>query len=276
MRTVSHWCGAALATLLVTPLTPLAQVPDTLLVSVDGHRMHLTVSGRGSPTIVLEAGSGSTSRMWRTLQPELAAISRVVSYDRAGLGKSEPSTRQRTARAIAEELRDALRGAQLPSPYLLVAHSAGGVYARVFASMYPTEVAGLVLVDPAPEDFHARAQREFPRVYAHFDSVDAADIASRPPSELAEENEWDTNLAQARASDAVFRGPAIVLSSPRADLAELGPLWTDEHRRWVQRAPGREYVRVDSVGHAIHRDRPAVVLDAVRRVIALSAGQRRQ
>lgn len=264
-------CGCAVTVaLLGAPLSLRGQAPETVWASVEGRRMQLIVSGRGSPTIVLEAGSGSTSRTWRTLQPALADIARVVSYDRAGLGASEPSARPRSARAIAEELHSALRSAQLPPPYLLVAHSAGGAYARVFAAMYPAEVAGLVLVDPVAEDFYARAEREFPSVYAHFDAIDAAEIASRPPSEQAEEDVWDNTLAEVRAADSLFTGPAIVLSSPRTDLAELGAVWTDEHRLWALRSPRRAYVRVDGVGHNIHRERPALVLDAVRRIIALS------
>jgi pimeloyl-ACP methyl ester carboxylesterase len=90
----------------------------------------------------------------------------------------------------------------------------------------------------------------------------------------AEEDAWDNTLAEARAADSLFSGPAIVLSSPRLDLAELGAVWTDEHRRWALRSPRREYVRVDGAGHNIHRDRPAVVLDAVRRIIALSTTMR--
>lgn len=254
-----------------TPDLGRAQELDTVSVAVAGHRMQLLVAGRGTPTIVLEAGSGGTSRTWRMLQPALASIARVVSYDRAGLGNSAPSERPRTARVIAEELHAALRAAQLPPPYLLVGHSAGGLYARVFAATYPTEVVGLVLVDPAPEDFYARAQREFPRVFARLDSIDMADLASRPPGERAEETAWETALADARATDARFTGPAIVLSSARMDLAELGPLWTDEHRRWALRSPHRTYVRVDSVGHQIHRERPRTVVEAVRRILAVPA-----
>ncbi|WP_291990500.1 alpha/beta hydrolase [Luteitalea sp.] len=274
MRAIALWGVAVLVTVLSAPCQAHAQGPDTLAVPVAGHRMRLIVSGQRTPTLVLEAGSGGTSRTWRTLQPSLAALGRVVAYDRAGLGGSEPSPRPRTARVIAEELRSALRAARLPPPYLLIAHSAGGVYARVFAATFPAEVMGLVLVDPAAEDFYARAKREYPQVYAHFDSLDAADVASRPPGERAEEDAWDTNLALVRTLDARMRAPAIVLSSPRADMAELGPLWTDEHRRWAARAPGREYVRVDRVGHSIHRERPEVVLEAVQRVLAGAARRR--
>jgi hypothetical protein len=67
----------------------------------------------------------------------------------------------------------------------------------------------------------------------------------------------------------MFTGPAIVLSSTRVDLAELGSLWTDEHRRWALRSPRRTYIRVDSVGHQIHRERPRVVIEAVQHLIAM-------
>lgn len=266
--------SACLAVSFCQPGRCPAQSLDTLHVSVQGHRMHLLVGGHGTPTIVLEAGSASTSRTWRALQPLLATLSRVVSYDRAGLGSSALSSRPRSARAIAEELHAALRMAHLAPPYLVVGHSAGGLYARVFAATYPTEVTGLVLVDPAPEDFYARAQRDFPRVFQRLDSIDAAGFAQASPGERAEEDAWDTTLAEARVSDSLFTGPAIVLSSSRADLAELGPLWTDEHRRWALRSPRRSYVRVDSVGHHIHRERPTIVVEAVERLLARLAPTR--
>jgi pimeloyl-ACP methyl ester carboxylesterase len=187
------------------------------------------------------------------------------------MGRSEPSTRPRTARVIAEELRAALTRAELSPPFLLVGHSAGGVYTRMFASTYPSEVLGLVLVDPAAEAFEARAKREFPSVHARFNSIFQVELATAPPGEVAEENEWFPNLALVQASDAKMKAPTILLSSPRSDMAELAPLWSDEHRRWTTLAPGREYVRVEGVGHAIHRERPDVVIDAVRRMITMSA-----
>ncbi|MBK9409271.1 MAG: alpha/beta hydrolase [Gemmatimonadetes bacterium] len=88
----------------------------------------------------------------------------------------------------------ALRAARLPPPYLLVGHSAGGLYVRVFAATYPAEVVGLVLVDPVPEDFNSRAQRESPRVYQRLDSISADDIASGSPGEQAEAAEWEKAL----------------------------------------------------------------------------------
>lgn len=269
MRVRIFFVSSILMYLLGAPNATSAQAPDTLFVNVDGHQMRLLVSGQGAPTIVLQAGSGGTARTWRTLQPSLAGLGRIVSYDRLGMGRSEPSSRPRTARVIAEELRSALRSAKLPPPFLLVGHSAGGMYARVFATMYPTEVVGLVLIDPASDEFEAKAKRDYPLVHARFDSLFKIELATFPPGEIAEENEWFSNLAIAQASDRQMTAPAIVLSAAsRADMAEFGSLWTDEHRRWAASAPRREYVRVDSVGHGIHQERPAVVIDAIRRMLA--------
>jgi pimeloyl-ACP methyl ester carboxylesterase len=133
--------------------------------------------------------------------------------------------------------------------------------------MYPDDVSGLVLVDPTTEDFYARARREQPTA---FDSVDAEDqkrSAAGPAGERAEEASWDSSMAQARQSAVGWRLPTILLSSPRADLGVLGPVWTDEQRRLAERMPNTRFVLVAGVGHAIHRDRPAAVFDAVREVL---------
>jgi pimeloyl-ACP methyl ester carboxylesterase len=125
-----------------------------LLVSVDGHPMHLQVRApdSGGPTVVLEAGMGSFSPNWYWVQEELAPTIRSVAYDRAGLGWSRRSRRQRDAQTIAIELRDALRTAGIAPPYVLAGHSFGGLPVRAFADLYPELTAGLVLVDASHPD----------------------------------------------------------------------------------------------------------------------------
>jgi pimeloyl-ACP methyl ester carboxylesterase len=125
-----------------------------LLVPVDGRQVHLQVRGAdsGGPTAVLEAGMGSFSPNWYWVQEELAPTVRSVSYDRAGLGWSQPSRRPRDAQTIAMELRDALREAAIEPPYVLAGHSFGGMPVRTFADLYPELTAGLVLVDASHPD----------------------------------------------------------------------------------------------------------------------------
>jgi pimeloyl-ACP methyl ester carboxylesterase len=128
--------------------------PPGLLVNVDGHQMHLQVRGPDidGPTVVLDAGMGSFSPNWHWVQVELAPTVKSVAYDRAGLGWSRPSRRQRDAQTIAMELRDALREAGIEPPYVLAGHSFGGLPVRAFADLYPELTAGLVLVDASHPD----------------------------------------------------------------------------------------------------------------------------
>lgn len=126
------------------------------LVDVDGIEMHLYCTGSGSPTVVLDAGLGEFSHTWQGLQPDIAAFTRVCSYDRAGYGWSEASPHSRTSQQIADELHILLQAAEEDGPYLLVGHSLGGFHVRVFAKTYPSETAGIVLLDASHENMGER------------------------------------------------------------------------------------------------------------------------
>lgn len=121
-------------------------------VAVDGHRLHLLCSGAGGTTVVLEAGLGEATLSWATVQRRLATTTRVCSYDRAGLAWSEPAADAPTAMRSAEELRTLLAAAGELGPYVLVGHSIGATIVRLFADAYPTDVAGIVLIDPTNEN----------------------------------------------------------------------------------------------------------------------------
>lgn len=115
-----------------------------------GHRTHIVCMGEGAPTVILEAGIGSTLSQWAWVQPGIAKFAHVCSYDRAGLGGSQPAPGRRDGLKIAEDLSALLAVAGKKPPYIVVGHSLGGLFARVFASLYPDQVAGLLLIDPTP------------------------------------------------------------------------------------------------------------------------------
>jgi pimeloyl-ACP methyl ester carboxylesterase len=125
--------------------------PPGKLVDIGGRRLHIHCTGTGSPTVILDAGLGDPSLYWFLVQPEIAKFTRVCSYDRAGLGWSDPSPGPRTAHQIAADL-DALLTRTVPPPYILVGHSGGGYFSRVYTSEHPDKVVGLVLVDSADFD----------------------------------------------------------------------------------------------------------------------------
>lgn len=135
----------------------LRHPPPGRLVDVDGCRLHLQSAGSGTPTVVLEAGLGGMSSVWAWIQPETAKFTHVVSYDRAGLGWSETDTTATTAMRAAVRLRSLLRSVNAAPPYVLVGHSMGGLFIRVFADLFPKEVAGVVLVDASHPDQQRRS-----------------------------------------------------------------------------------------------------------------------
>lgn len=121
--------------------------PPGQMVDVGGHRLHIHCNGSGSPTVVIEAGLGDWSTAWGAVQAEVAKTTRVCTYDRAGMGWSEPGPLPRDAGQFAKELKALLHIGSVPGPYVLAGHSAGGLPVRVFAHDYPAEVAGVVLID---------------------------------------------------------------------------------------------------------------------------------
>lgn len=121
--------------------------PPGVIVSAGASRLHLRISGRGTPAVILEAGIAASSLSWALVHPALAEFTTVVSYDRAGLGWSGPATTPRTPGVIASELRMALDQARVAPPFIVVGHSFGGLIAQRFATLYKADVAGIVLLD---------------------------------------------------------------------------------------------------------------------------------
>lgn len=145
--------------------------PPGKLVDVGGFRLHVDKIGSGSPVILLEAGSRESSLIWRDIPEKLAEFATVVRYDRAGYAWSDPARTERSGDNIVQELHSALEQEGIRGPYILVGHSAGGMYSRLFAEKYKDEVEGLVLLDARPENY----SRETDPIFENegFDSATA-------------------------------------------------------------------------------------------------------
>lgn len=133
--------------------------------SVQGRQMRLYCSGVGSPTVVIETGVGSTSLGWYPVQERLSPLTRVCTYDRSGLGWSEPREGPQDSETIARRLHILLNEAEVPRPLLLVGHSGGGLYIREYTREFPDEVSGLVFVDSSSP----RQLDEIPGFRASYD-----------------------------------------------------------------------------------------------------------
>jgi len=117
------------------------------LYDVGGHRLHLYCVGSGSPTVVLENGLGGLSVVWSRITEQVSATTRVCAYDRAGQGWSDDVDRPQDGHEVARDLHTLLQRAGESGPYVIVGHSAGGVYSMIYAADYPNDVAGMVLLD---------------------------------------------------------------------------------------------------------------------------------
>jgi pimeloyl-ACP methyl ester carboxylesterase len=272
------------------------------LVDVGGRKMHIDCTGEGSPTVILDSGLGESSLSWRKVQPEIAKLTRVCSYDRAGLGYSDPSSAPRTSRVIAHELHALLQAASVSAPYVIVGHSMGGYDVRVYTSMYSKEIVGMVLVDASHPDQDNRFPAELKRLQGSWrreaqfisytmpfgiprllglcddDAISrAADCNWRSSREqLAEMQAFSASAAEAAATGSLGDLPLAVLShDPDKPSAELpADLANSVNEAWEKMQEelahlstrGRRTIAKNS-GHYIQLDRPDLVIDAIHSVV---------
>ncbi|HYF80537.1 MAG TPA: alpha/beta hydrolase [Symbiobacteriaceae bacterium] len=125
-------------------------------IELANRKLHYESAGTGAPVIILEAGAGCPSDTWNPIWPELIKLTRVVRYDRAGIGKSDPAPQPRTVADMAADLDALLQSASIQGPYILVGHSLGGLLVRYFAHRHPEEVVGMMLIDSSHHDHSLR------------------------------------------------------------------------------------------------------------------------
>ena len=278
--------------------------PPGRLVDIGGYRLHILESGRehreSGPPIILDAGLGDCSLTWSLVQPELARFGCVYSYDRAGLGWSDSSPTSRTSTQIIRELRALISTAGIEKPYILVGHSFGGLNALLLASLYPEEVAGMVLVDSAHEEQPfvrfpltlslgpLTAPLGLPRLLARFvlsaNPVFASNskyprsyraIVARTRHALTFRQEYRNlmkSLMEARASARHFgEMPLTVVTAFRAEPrsrkeAEMISLSNALQLKLVGKATRGKQVVAEKSGHYVQHDQPELVVSAIRDV----------
>jgi pimeloyl-ACP methyl ester carboxylesterase len=275
---------------------------DGRLFDVGGFKMHMDCTGEGSPAVILESGLGDSYVSWRKVQPQIAKFTRVCSYDRAGIGYSDSSSQPRTSGVIAGELHALLQAARIAPPYVLVGHSMGGYNVRLYASLYPSEVTGMVLVDASHPDQDNRfppelknmegswlREAEFleytsplgiPRLMGLCDQdpvLRAAECNFHSAREgVAELKGFAESAVQTAATGSLGDMPLAVLShdpeKPSADLpADLAKptneAWEKMQEELAHLSTRGTQVIAKNSSHYIQLDRPDVVIDAVRGVV---------
>ncbi len=272
------------------------------LVDVGGRRMHIDCTGQGSPAVILESGLGDSFVSWRKVQPQIATFTRVCSYDRAGLGYSDSSSLPRTSDVMANELHALLQAAGVSPPYLLVGHSMGGFDVRLYASLYRSEVAGMVLVDASHPDQENRfppelknlegswgREAEFleytmplgiPRLLGLCDE-DVVERAAQCNFHHAHESVAEMKALPQSAALTAATGPfgdmplAVLSHDPDkpvnelpADLAKpTSEAWEKMQEELAHLSTRGAQTIAKGTSHYIQLDRPDLVIEAIRNVV---------
>lgn len=280
------------------------------LVDIGGRRLHAMCSGSGAPAVLIEASGLGTVLQSDAVQRTLAATQRVCSYDRAGLGWSDPSPDSVTAKSMETDLEQLLARLHLPAPLILVASSAGGLPLELYVREHPDRVAGLVWIDAlsadaldrVPEIHHLQRSACLARAAAwlgairlldplHLKSADAAFAArtvaltyrrSTFAAACSLTRFFDESAEQIRHAPGLDSSiPAMVLihGEPRdidpfasaADLAQFEPKWRAAQAQFAARFIRSKLQVVEHSGHLIVGERPDAVVNAVRDVQRLPA-----
>ena len=241
--------------------------PQESYVDVGGHKLRLQVAGSGTPTVVLDSGMGDSLESWRDVFPTIAGFTRVVAYDRAGLGRSDPGPEPRSYLRVATDLHALLERANLKPPYVLVGHSLGGAHIRAFAHLFKDQVAGVVFVDPLSETFPAPGDPVLQKVMEQQDSA----MKGAPPGPRSE---WAFTGAQALQGFPElrsFRPPPDVPMALLVAGRNRAPGWVKallaHYGTWIGDATEGHLVVTPDSGHYIQREDPALVVTAIRRVV---------
>ena len=270
----------------------LYQNPPGELVHVGGHDLHVLSMGErqaNEPLIVLDAGIGANALDWQKVQPKIAEFAQVISYDRAGYGWSHTSDIKRTPERIVEELHELLNTMLLPPPYILVGHSFGGIYARLFAETYPDDIVGLVLVDSShpemlkatntePEIKRLKQVRIFqrlgllrlmlPRIFGRSNFLEGQALRTYLALNLMD------NANTLREAEPMFREgvvlenhvevPLTVISRQRDEDIESEKNWTAYQDKLATLSPDAVHIHTKSGSHWSALAEPETVVDAIR------------
>jgi pimeloyl-ACP methyl ester carboxylesterase len=249
------------------------------LIDLGGYKLHIRCMGKpvsGSPSVIMEAGLNSSSETWSNIQPEIAKFTRVCIYDRAGMGKSDPPPQQpRTGSQIAKDLHALLTKAGVTGPIVLVGHSFGGVFVRMYASLYPKGVVGMVLVDSVHEEETTKWIAMMPpEIRKQMEASGGLRILGGAQIDLPK------SQAEMQAASWHTSMPLIVLSRGKASynvedyplpLRSLAPKG-EELRIKLQEELARlssrsKHIFAEQSGHMIHHDQPEMVINAIRQIV---------
>ena len=265
------------------------------MISVGQHRLQIHLEGTGTPTVVIDAGLGEGIERWRPLQERISRVTRVITYNRAGYGESEPGPLPRDCVREAAELKALLDSASVSGPYLVVGHSLGALNIQVFASKYPKDVVGIVLLDPPPLSFIRR--EEYTSLLALADRMTAdwqAAADSGAKSTDAQERTRAVFLEMIASEHREMFGdsaklvsrissfgqiPLLVMGAGKpnpsfGDIAEeYQRYWVEQSRALSHKSSDGRFVLAEESTHHLHVDVPHLVEENIVSLVLQARGE---
>jgi pimeloyl-ACP methyl ester carboxylesterase len=239
---------------------------------VGGRSLYLTCSGAGSPTVVMDAGLGNSHDTWKSVAPAVTKLTQTCTYDRANMGDSDPAPKPRSSNDVVADLHRLLAAAAIHPPYLLVGHSFGGLNMRLFASNFPAEVGGLLLVDPTPTTFLADE-------CAVVDpSLCATLRADWNPSKNSDGLSLEQSSREVDSAAPLPNVPLVVLAATehkqpavteKRAQAAIEAAWRNAEAKLAGSLPHGKLVVVSS-GHDIQQLHPEAVISALKSMLTPS------
>jgi len=264
----------------MVPPSPLAPIYEK--VDVGGYALQIQCIGQGTPTVIIEAAFEAApvrSGTWLAVTSEIRKTARICVYDRAGLGLSDTALGlTRTSKDIAQDLHTLLVNAKVQKPYILVGHSLGGFHVRLFASLYPDEVGGIVLVDSSHPDQWSEVSAVLP-AESPDEPASIKELRTIPDINNLEKLDILASADQVRATGALGNLPLVVLShSPTSawsanlnlspDVAEkVEKVWQKLQNELAGLSSSSTHIVAAKAGHFIQLDEPRLVIDAILKVI---------
>ena len=248
------------------------------MVDVGGRKLHSFLYGMGAPAVVLVSGLNSPQTSWEPVLPAMAALTTVVTYDRAGIGRSELGALPAHGVQSARDLHALLAALGIAKPVILVGHSLGGWIVRIYASMYPAEVAGLILEETQHEDNLLELRKMLKGKDLEAFAQITAEMLHVPDNPRAEADYREVTREQLRKSDPLPRVPLVVLTCPSRAKA-LGSAFSTQAlsamtkkdlelmKRLAASIPGGRHILVEGTGHYIHVDKPQALIAPVVQMI---------
>lgn len=253
---------AAIATLLASALAACTTLPSTR-ASVPGKGdMAYAVAGQGGTTVVLQSGLGDGKDAWQRVFLPLARNGTVFTYDRPGYGDTPATKAPRDPCSVAEEERRLLQAAGMKPPYILVGHSIGGLYQYAFASLYPNEVAGVLLLDPTHPRHWERMKKDAPVQASALKGISALSLDSAMKHEFDAQAVCTERLMQAGRLKVPAR---LLVSGKMPTLATPGfrSMMDDLRQDWLRLSGAPRIETQAQSGHYLQDDAPEAVIKAV-------------